>query len=181
MLEHEPESVGFLGVMGIIMLSTLFSIGGGNGQVAVIQDQWVSPGLLAPAMLTWAYALGSFAPGPKVSFIAGIGFYMAGMPGALAAILGVVIPTSIGASIASHWYNRFQSVINHISISATFIIAGMMTTAALGLALPMDIQLLELGVVVVAAMLFIVFRLDAIYIVSGSAALGTILWLIELD
>lgn len=178
MLEDEPESVSILGVFGIIMLSTLFSIGGGNGQVAVIQDQWVNPGLLAPAMFAWAYALGNFAPGPKVSFIAGIGFFMAGIPGAIAAILGVVIPTSIGASIASHWYSRFESVINHITLSATFVIAGMMITAALGLALPMEIELLELGVVVVAALLFIFFKLDAIYIVSGSAALGTLLWLI---
>lgn len=178
MLEDEPETVSFFGVLGIIMLSTLFSIGGGNGQVAVIQDQWVSTGLLAPAMFAWAYALGNFAPGPKVSFITGIGFYMAGIPGAIAAIIGVVIPTSIGASIASHWYSRFEFVINHITLSATFVIAGMMTTAALGLALPMEIQVLELGVVVVAALLFIVWKLDAIYIVSGSAALGALLWLV---
>ena len=175
---NDATTVGALDVMGVIMLSTLFSLGGGNGQIALIQDYWVGPGLLEPALFAWAYAIGNFVPGPKVSFVTGIGYYMAGIPGAIAALLGIVIPTSLGASIASHWYLKFQRVINHMTLSATFVIAGMMTTAAYGLARPMEIVWGEYAIIVAAAIAFAWKGLDAMYIIGGSAALGALIWLI---
>ena len=60
-------------ILAVIAFSTLFSLGGGNGQLAIIQDHWVDPGLLSPALFAWAYAIGNFVPGPKCSFVAGIG------------------------------------------------------------------------------------------------------------
>lgn len=176
---NDVQTVSALDVMGVIMMSTLFSIGGGNGQIALIQDYWVGPGLLEPALFAWAYAIGNFVPGPKVSFVTGIGYYMAGIPGAIAALAGIVIPTSIGASLASHWYLKFQKVINHMTLSATFVIAGMMTTAAFGLARPMDIQWIEYAVVFAAALAFAWKGLDAMYIVGGSAGLGALIWVVQ--
>ena len=177
MHDDDIDGVSVWAVMGIIMFSTLFSIGGGNGQVAVIQDQWVGPGHLEPALFAWAFAVGNFTPGPKVSFIAGIGYYMAGLPGALAALIGIVVPTSLGASLASHFYLKFSTVIKHITYSASFVIAGMMTTAAIGLSLTVE-QLgpIEIAVIATAAILFFWKKLDALYIVSGSAALGALVW-----
>ena len=32
-------------ILAVIAFSTLFSLGGGNGQLAIIQDHWVDPGL----------------------------------------------------------------------------------------------------------------------------------------
>ncbi len=170
------NAVSALEVAGVVMLSTLFSIGGGNGQVAVMQDVWVSTGLLAPALFAWAYALGNFSPGPKVSFIAAVGFYMAGLPGAIAAVIAIVIPTSIGASIASHWYLKFKSVVNHITLSATFVIAGMMTTAAISLGMPMSINIWGYVLIAVVAILFVWKGLDAVFIVLGTAAIGALTW-----
>ena len=175
---NESASVSALDVMGVIMMSTLFSLGGGNGQIALIQDYLVGPGLLEPALFAWAYAIGNFVPGPKVSFVTGIGYYMAGIPGAIAALAGIVIPTTIGASIASHWYLKFQRVINHMTLSATFVIAGMMTTAAYGLARPMEIAWGEYIIVVVAAVAFAWKGLDAMYIIGGSGLLGAVIWMI---
>lgn len=179
MQDDDVDSVSVWAVMAVISFSTLFSLGGGNGQVAVIQDQWVSPGLLEPALFAWAFAIGNFTPGPKVSFIAGIGYYMAGLPGALAAMIGIVIPTSLGASLASHFYLKFSRVIKHITYSASFVIAGMMTTAAIGLGMTVeDLGWMEVAVIGTAAVLFFWKKLDALYIVSGSAALGVLVWLL---
>lgn len=170
------NTVSALEVAGVVILSTLFSIGGGNGQVAVMQDVWVSTGLIAPALFAWAYALGNFTPGPKVSFIAAVGYYMAGFPGAIAAVIAIAIPTSVGASIASHWYVKFKSVVNHVTLSATFIIAGMMTTAAISLGLPMTISPWGYALIVAVAVLFVWKGLDAIFIVLGTAGIGAMVW-----
>ncbi|MEX1215521.1 chromate transporter [Saccharospirillum sp.] len=173
------NSVGFFGVLGLVMLSTLFSIGGGNGQVAMIQGQWVSNGLLDPALFAWAFALGHFTPGPKVSFVTAIGYYMAGIPGALAAMIGIVIPTSVGASLASHWYQKFQRVINYVSISASMVIAGMMTTAAVGLALPLEPSWIELAGIALVTFLIVWRRPDPILIILGSGTVGAVVWFVE--
>lgn len=170
------NGVGFFGVLGLVMLSTLFSIGGGNGQVAMIQGQWVSNGLLDPALFAWAFALGHFTPGPKVSFVTAIGYYMAGIPGAMAAMIGIVIPTSLGASLASHWYQRFQRIINHVSISASMVIAGMMSTAAIGLAQPLDPSWIELTGMALVTFLVVWRRPDPVLIVLGSGVVGAVVW-----
>ena len=62
-------------ILAVIAFSTLFSLGGGNGQLAIIQDYWVDPGILSPALFAWAYAIGNLVPGPKCSFVAGIGYF----------------------------------------------------------------------------------------------------------
>jgi chromate transporter len=173
----DQDGVSLWAIMGVIMFSTLFSLGGGNGQVAVIQDQWVSRGLLEPTLFAWAFAIGNFVPGPKVSFIAGIGYYMGGIPGALAALVGIVVPTSIGASLASHYYLKFNRVIQHMSLSAGFVIAGMMTTAGIALGMTVDqINVFEVMVIVIAALMFFWLGLDAIIIVASAAALGVVVW-----
>ena len=65
-----------------------------------------------------------------------------------------------------------------MTLSATFVIAGMMTTAAYGLARPMEIAWGEYIIVVVAAVAFAWKGLDAMYIIGGSALLGAVIWMI---
>lgn len=169
------EPVGLVEVFLVILLSSLFSIGGGNGPVAVIQDYWVTPGLLDASLFAWALALGYLSPGPKAGFLAGIGYYVYGLPGALAAVVGILTPTCIGAAAVTYWFNRLQPVINRISLPAGFVIAGMITAAAWSLALPMELTMPELAAAAVVAILVGWRNLEPAVIVLGSAAVG-LLW-----
>ena len=81
--------VGLFEVFLVTALSSLFSIGGGNGPAAVIQDRWVGTGALDPGLFAWALALGYLSPGPKAGFLAGVGYYVHGVTGAVAAIVGI--------------------------------------------------------------------------------------------
>jgi chromate transporter len=45
-----------------MFLSSFFSLGGGNGAVAVIQSQWIEPGVMDPGLFAWAFALGHLVP-----------------------------------------------------------------------------------------------------------------------
>src|SRR5680860_586653 len=61
------DAVQPLEVFLIIAMSSLFSFGGGSGQIPVIQGRWVEPGLLAPELFSFALAITYLAPGPRAS------------------------------------------------------------------------------------------------------------------
>lgn len=170
------EPVGFLEIILVIIISSLFSVGGGNGPLAVIQDRWVNPGFLEPSLFAWALALGYLSPGPKAGFLSGIGYYMYGLPGALAAMIGIILPTCFGAAAVSYWFDQLQPVIKRISLPAGFVIAGMITAAAWNLARPMDLQPPEIAVASGVAVLVAWRNLEPAIVVIGAALVGLIMW-----
>lgn len=44
------DSLILVEILAVIAFSTLFSLGSGNGQLAIIQDHWVDSRLLIPAL-----------------------------------------------------------------------------------------------------------------------------------
>lgn len=169
-------AVGVVEILSIVLLSSLFSVGGGNGPVALIQDRWVSPGVLDPALFAWALALGHLSPGPKAGFLSGIGYFLAGVPGAAAAVVGIVVPTCVGAAGVSYGYARLQPVIRRISVPAVFVVTGMIIAAAWGMMGPMRLTWPEIAVVGLVAVLVAWRDLDAVLVVLGSAVAGLLWW-----
>lgn len=168
--------VGFLDIIGVIALSSLFSIGGGNGPLAVIQDRWVNPGLLEPSLFAWALALSYLSPGPKAGFLSGIGYYMYGLPGALAAVIGIILPTWLSVGAVSYWFDRLEPLIKRISLPAGFVIAGMITAAAWSLARPMGLSIAEISIAATVAILVAWRNLEPAIVVIGSAFAGLCWW-----
>lgn len=171
-------AVGVAEIFFVVLLSSFFSIGGGNGPLAVIQDYWVTPGLLDASLFAWAIALGYLSPGPKAGFLAGIGYYVYGLPGALAALLGIVAPTCVGTAAVTYWFNKLQPVINRIGLPAGFVIAGMIIAAAWNLARPMELTMAELAAAALVAILVGWRNLEPAIVVIGSAAAGVLWWLL---
>ena len=166
------ENSFLIEILTIIAFSTLFSLGGGNGQLAIIQDYWVNPGILSPVLFAWAYAIGSFVPGPKCSFVAGIGYFLAGIPGALACLIGILIPTVFGASLAAHWYDTLKHYIAWFIPVSGFVIAGMMLTAGTSLALTLSIGYLGYALVLAVVLGVWLKRWEPGYVVLGSTGIG---------
>ena len=164
-------------ILAVIAFSTLFSLGGGNGQLAIIQDYWVDPGILSPALFAWAYAIGNLVPGPKCSFIAGIGYFLAGFPGALACLVGISIPTVVGASFAAHWHDHLKRYVALFIPSSGYVIAGMMLTAGTGLALNITIDPVEYLFVALIVLGVWLKRWDPGVVVLCSAGIGVLIHL----
>lgn len=171
------DTVGVVEIMTVVLVSCLFSLGGGNGPLAVIQDRWVSKGLLDPGLFAWAIALGYLSPGPKAGFLSGVGYYMYGLPGAAAAIAGIVIPTWIGSAGVSYGYDRLAPVIKAISLPAGFVIAGMITAAAWDMARPMALGGLEIAAVGMVAVAVAWRNLEPAFVVLGAAFAGLVWWM----
>jgi chromate transporter len=174
-----PASVGLAEITLVILASSVFSLGGGNGALALVQDRWVAPGLLEPSLFAWAIALGYLSPGPRAGFLSGIGYFMHGLPGALAAIIGIVVPTCVGAAGVSYGYKKLEPIIKRISLPAGFVVAGMIAATGWDLAVPMKLGGLEMAAIAVIAVLVAWRNLEPFIIVLGSAAAGLLWWAVS--
>ena len=166
--------VGLLEIFLVMLLGSLFSLGGGSGQIPVIQARWVEPGVLAPELFSFSLAITYLAPGPRAGFIAGVGYYLAGFPGAAVAILGVIVPTCLGAAAVSYSLTKITGIIRSVTPSAQFVIAGLIAAAAWRIAVPLELQVLEILATAVVAVLIGWRNVDPIWLVLLAVGVGAV-------
>ena len=157
-----------------MLLSSVLSFGGGNGQIPIIQSRWVEPGLLAPGLFSFALAVSYLTPGPRSGFIAAVGYYLAGLPGAAAAVLGLVVPTCLGAGAVSLALRRVEKLVALIEPATGFVIAALIAAAAWGTAAPMDLRPTEVLAVGAVALLVAWRNVEPLLVVGGAAAVGVV-------
>jgi len=74
----------------------LFSWGGGPASLALMQREVTSAGWATSAEFADAVAAGNALPGPIAPQVSAfVGYKMAGVPGAIAAVTGTVLPTTL--------------------------------------------------------------------------------------
>lgn len=168
------DDVGLLEIFLLMLFSSLFSFGGGSGQIPLIQGRWVESGQLAPELFSFSLAITYLAPGPRAGFLAGVGYYLAGLPGAAVAMLGIIVPTVLGAGAVSAALDRMQRILRRLKPSSGFVIAGLIAAAAWGTARPL--QLLPLEILAVAAVAVVVAWRDVepLKVVLAALAVGLV-------
>lgn len=74
----------------------LFSWGGGPASLALMQRETTGLGWVTPSEFADAVAVGNALPGPIAPQVSAyIGYKLAGVPGAVSAALGTVVPTTV--------------------------------------------------------------------------------------
>jgi chromate transporter len=74
----------------------LFSWGGGPASMGLMQREVVTAGWVTPEEFADSLAIGNALPGPIAPQVSAyIGYKMAGLPGALSAVTGTVLPTTV--------------------------------------------------------------------------------------
>lgn len=165
------ETVGLWEIFFVMVLASLLSFGGGS-QMPVIQDQWVTPGVLAPELFSFSLAITYLTPGPKAGYLAGIGYYLAGFPGAFAAIAGLVIPTILGTGAAGYATQRMQRLVLFLRTSSGFIIGALIAAAAWGAALPMNLDPVDIAAVAAIAVIVAWKSIDPVWLFLGAFVVG---------
>ena len=158
-----------------MLFSALFSFGGGNGAIPLIQGRWVEPGHLAPELFSFSLAITYLAPGPRAGFLAGVGYYLAGPPGAAAAMLGVIAPTVVGAGAVSMALGRMQRILRQLKPSSGFVIAGLIAATAWGIAEPLHLLPQEMLAVAAVAVVVAWRDVEPLRVVLMALAVG-LLW-----
>ena len=101
---------------------SLLSIGGAITTVPEMHRYLVDrTGWLTEESFTASIALAQAAPGPNILFVAVLGWNVAGLAGAAAAMAGIMLPSSVLTVTATRWARA-----NRASISVRAFSAGMM-------------------------------------------------------
>ncbi len=87
----------------------ILGFGGGYAMIPLIQAEIMTNDWLTPAEFADLVAVSQMTPGPiGVNAATFIGIRTAGIPGALAATIGLILPSLIIVSIAAHMMKRFK-------------------------------------------------------------------------
>ncbi|MEH2060858.1 MAG: chromate efflux transporter [Nostoc sp.] len=160
--------------------SVLF--GGGYLLVAFLQGGLVQEyGWLTQQQLLDAIAIGQFTPGPVLSTATFIGYIIAGIPGAIVATIGIFLPSFVFVAAlnpliprlrASSWTRAFLDAVNVSAVALMVVTALQLGVATLILPQAPFVDFIGLAIAIVSAILAIGFRINAAWLVFGSALIG---------
>ncbi|MBL8288777.1 MAG: chromate transporter [Rubrivivax sp.] len=97
----------WLALFGHFLMLSLLAVGGAittapdMQRYLVGERRWMGEGEFSASV-----ALAQAAPGPNVLFVAVLGYNVGGLAGALAAMVGTLLPSTVLALRASHWNTR---------------------------------------------------------------------------
>lgn len=149
----------------------LFSIGGGYAAIPLIQSQVVEThGWLSMSEFTDLITIAEMTPGPiAVNSATFVGIRIAGIPGALTATFGCILPSLFIVSLLSYIYRRYKSVSTLQSVLGCLrpVVVALILSAGLSIlgvvlfnGAPMELQNVQwLGAVLFLAAFFILRKL----------------------
>ena len=170
----------------------LFSIGGGYAAMPLIQHQVVD---LHPWLTMTQFAdimtIAEMTPGPvAINSATFVGIQVAGIPGALVATLGCVLPSCVIVMILAYIYYRFKglTMVQGILFGLRPAVIAMIASAGISLmilsfsgqrTLPADLTGINLiSVFIFAVGLFILrkWKVNPIWVMVGAGAVGLLLY-----
>src|SRR5277367_1090212 len=112
--------------------------GGGDPTIAILQRELYKRDWLRPEKFGIAFGLARLTPGTNMlAFCAAAGWYLRGIPGALAAVLAITIP----ASVLVVWLTRAYDLTVRYPLAQS--IANALVAAAVGTMLGAAVQLVR--------------------------------------
>lgn len=114
-----------------------FTFGGGYAMLPLIQAAVTENGWIAPQALVDFVAVSESTPGPfAVNIATYVGAELYGIPGAICATLGVVLPSFLIILIVAKCYQRFQksTMVRGMMAGLKPAVVGMIATALLNVA-----------------------------------------------
>ena len=159
---------------------SLLAIGGAITLVPDMHRRLVTnDGLLSDTDFTAAIALAQAAPGPNVLFVSLLGWYSAGLGGALASTLGIMLPSSTLALAASRWIESRKDWLSVRAFQAGMmpVTVGLLLATGWLLTPPVSTQPRALILSIVVAGLVWRTKVRLIWLVMAGAILGALGWI----
>lgn len=111
-LAHGLSLLDLLGLFGHFTMLSMLAIGGAITTTPEMSRYLVQQhGWLTDARFTASVALGQAAPGPNLIFVAVLGWNVAGWPGVLATMTGIMLPSTTLAFAVTRWGRTRQDAI----------------------------------------------------------------------
>jgi chromate transporter len=164
-----------LTLAGFFAVLSLFSVGGGNSAIpemhryAVDVQHWLSDRQFADT-----FALAQLTPGPNLIIVALVGFHVAGVLGAVVAMLAMCGPTGVAAYYVGRASERFKGKVWHGAVSRGLVpvTIGLTAASATVIATSADYGWAAGAVTAATAIICYFFRINPIWVFAAAAVLG---------
>lgn len=164
-----------LTLAGYFALMSLFAIGGANSAVPEMQRVAVEvQGWMTARQFTDIFAIAQVTPGPNVIIVSLIGYYAAGLPGALIATLAMCGPSCIFAFYIGEVWERFRHAPWRVAIQAGLlpISIGLVAATAFVVASAAAHNIAAVAITLAAAVATYTTRLNPLWVFAAAALLG---------
>jgi len=176
-----------LKIFNLFTRVALFSWGGGPASLALMQREVTMAGWSTSAEFADAVAIGNALPGPIAPQVSAyIGYKLAGLPGAIAAVTGTVLPTTILMMVMVVYFFgvKDSAVVKSMLQAVRPVVVGFLLWTAYEMAVSVfGVQKLgwsaafvggwdKVLIVVVVFALLVLTRINPVFVILGAAALG---------
>jgi chromate transporter len=112
----------YLRLLAIFAVCSIIAVGGANAALPEMHRQTVDiHQWLSDRTFSELIAIAQASPGPNLVFVALLGDYIAGVPGALVAIVGMCAPSGVIAYLVARVIDRFEHARWRIVIQAGLV------------------------------------------------------------
>lgn len=164
----------------------LMSFGGGYAALPQIQHQVLSNGWLTMTEFTDIVTISEMTPGPiAINAATFVGTRLAGLPGAIAATVGCVVPSYIIVLLFAWLYQRYKNLKGVQGVLETLRPAVVALIAAAGMSIlllalfdgswPMrmaDVNVAAVVLMLLGVVILRIFKVNPIWIIAGSGVVG---------
>ena len=157
----------------------LFTFGGGYAMLPLIQSEVLEHGWITAEELVDFIAVSESTPGPfAINISTYVGIMTGGIPGALCATLGVVLPSFLVILIVAHFYEKFKEskTVKGCMSGLKPAVIGLITAAILSVGKTVfngNVTEMIISAVLFAAMSYLsIKKVHPILIITISATVG---------
>ena len=169
----------------------LFSWGGGPASLALMQREVTAAGWTTSSEFADAVALGNALPGPIAPQVSAyIGYKLAGLPGAVLAVTGTVLPTTILMLVMVVYFFRVKDsptvksmlevvrpvVVGFLLWTAYDMAVGVFGAKNLGWGAALAGGWVKILVVLIAFILLTFTKVHPIFLIAGAAMAGYLVY-----
>ncbi len=160
----------------LLLLKATITSFAGLASVPVVQDALVNQHhVLTDTQLNEAIVITRSTPGPVGLYVVSVGYFVAGIPGAIAGWLAMITPALLIIPLV-HFVGRKMEHPRVKAVLQTVILAsaGLLLAAAIPLARDALTDPIKIGIAVISFMLLLVTKLDTLWIILGAALVSTV-------
>jgi len=134
---------------------------------------------LSDDLFTASVALAQAAPGPNVLFVAVLGFNAAGLAGAAATLLGIMLPSTTLALWATRWSHSRRDTLGVRAFKTGLapLTLGLLLATGWILADPVRDRPAAIVLIAVTVAVMLKTRLSPLWLVAAGAAVGALGWI----
>lgn len=156
-----------------LLKATMTSFSGLASLPMIREDLVVNRGVLTDLQLSAAVAAGRLGPGPIGLYVVSVGYFVAGVPGAIAGWAAMITPAFVIIPMLRYLGSRAEHPRIRGAIRAvTNAAAGLIVAAAAPLATQVLTGPVQIAIALAAFLALALTRLDTLWVIAASALAG---------